>query len=168
MSIAVCAVVAPSRKLRVLLAAFGLSNVAAAFTVGVWLPERFVLPVPAAVFFLVAAAFLMHSCATATKTRRIDISGVGTLRLTVQQDMGADRAIPVQERPAGGFQATLLAGSTLWPQLLLLRLGTQAGTVLLLPVLRDSVAPGTFRALAVAVGALGGGNKPLQGKHKIL
>jgi toxin CptA len=62
----------------------------------------------------------------------------------------------------------LLPGSTLWPQLLLLRLGTEEGAVLLLPVLRDSVSPGVFRALAVAVGALGGGNKPLQGMHKIL
>jgi toxin CptA len=168
MSIAVSAVVRPSRILRAVVAAYGLANVAAAFAVGAWRPAGFAAPLLAAALFAIAALFLLHSCAAATKTHRIDISGPGTLRVTVQQDMATDGAVAAPAGPPGGFPVALLPGSTLWPQLLLLRLGTEEGAVLLLPVLRDSVSPGVFRALAVAVGALGGGNKPLQGMHKIL
>jgi toxin CptA len=71
---------------------------------------------------------------------RIDISPVGQVRLTVQQSSERD-ALPL----------SLLAGSTLWPGLLVLRLG-QPGqpavqTVLVLP---DSVAHASWRPLALA------------------
>jgi toxin CptA len=166
MSIAVFAVVAPSRRLRALVAAYGLANVAAALAVGFLLPGRFALTPLSTIFFLAAAACLLHGCGALTKTRRIDISGVGRLLLTVQQDMGAGAA---NAGPAPAGEAVeLLAGSTRWPQLMLLRLQNEEGAVLLLPILRDSVAPGVFRTLAVAVGAVGGRNKPLQGTHKIL
>jgi toxin CptA len=166
MSIAVSAVVGPSRRLRALVAAYGLANVAAAFAVGFLLPGRFALAPLSTIVFLAAAACLLHGCSALTKTRRIDISGVGGLRLTVQQNMGADAANA--ELAPAGKAVGLLAGSTRWPQLMLLRLQNEEGAVTLLPILRDSVAPGVFRALAVAVGAAGGRNKPLQGTHKIL
>jgi toxin CptA len=166
MSIAVSAVVGPSRRLRALVAAYGLANVAAALAVGVLLPGRFALAPLSTIFFFAAALCLLHGSSVVTNARRIDISGVGRLRLTVQQDMGADAANAV---PAPvGEAVELLAGSTRWPQLMLLRLQNEEGAVTLLPILRDSVAPGVFRALAVAVGAAGGGNEPLQGTHKIL
>jgi toxin CptA len=168
MSIAVSAVIKPSRCLRALVAVFGLANLAAAFAVGLLLPGRFTWPTLSTAFFLVAGAFLLRGSVNLTKTRGIDISGVGAILLTVQQDMGADDANWVSPRPASGVPAELLAGSTLWPQLMLLRLGTKEGAVLLLPILRDSVSPGVFRALAVAVGAMGGRNKQLQRKHQIL
>jgi hypothetical protein len=77
---------------------------------------------------------------------RIDISPVGQIRLTVQQSSGRpDAAAP---------PLSLLAGSTLWPGLLALRLGEagQAGrpavqTMLVLP---DSVARSSWRPLALA------------------
>jgi toxin CptA len=168
MSIAVSAVIKPSRCLRALVAAFGLANLAAAVAVGILLPGRFAWPIVSAGFFLVAGAYLLRGCMNVTKTRRIDISGVGALLLTVQQDMGAGDPNWVSPRAASGVPAELLAGSTLWPQLMLLRLGTKEGAHLSLPILRDSVSPGVFRALAVAVGAMGGRNKQLQRKHQIL
>jgi toxin CptA len=166
MSIAVSAVVTPSRRLRALVAAYGLANVAAALAVGFMQPDRFALAPLSGILFFAVAACLLHSLANPTKTLRIDISGVGRVRLTVQQDMGAGAANAVPA-PAGEVVG-LLAGSTRWPQLMLLRLQNEEGAVTLLPILRDSVAPGVFRALAVAVAAAGGRDKPLQGTHKIL
>jgi toxin CptA len=68
--------------------------------------------------------------------RTLDISGVGQLRLALYQHIGTASA--------------LLSGSTLWPHLLLLRLGDEAGRVQVLAVLPDSVAAVEWRALALA------------------
>lgn len=166
MSIAVSAVVGPSRVLRALLAGYGLANLAAALAVGFAAPARFRLPQLSAAVFCIAGAGLLRCRRAVTKTRRLDISGVGQLRLTVQQDIrtaGAAAAVS-----ADGAPVALLAGSTVWPRLMLLRLRHEDGAVTLLPVLPDSVAPGVFRALAVAASATGGRNKPLQEQHKIL
>ena len=67
---------------------------------------------------------------------RLDISGVGVPRLTVYQHSGT----PLR----------LLAGATLWPGLLVLRLGAAAGPTQTLVLLPDSVAPADWRALALA------------------
>lgn len=68
--------------------------------------------------------------------QRLDISGVGQLRLAVyQHNDGALR---------------LLGGSTLWPRLLLLRLRDAAGKPRVLTVLPDSVAAADWRVLALA------------------
>jgi hypothetical protein len=149
MSIATTAVVAPSRLLRALAALFGACNAAAACAV-LTPADRFRLAPLCAAFFLLAAAFLLHSAARRNNTLRIDISGLGQLRLTVQQDLkgrGADGQ--------NGISAILLSGSTLWPQLMLLRLQSADGAVVVLPVLRDSVTPQQFRALLVALRATG-------------
>ncbi|WP_295995920.1 hypothetical protein [Rugamonas sp.] len=59
---------------------------------------------------------------------------------------------------AGGVHAgvpvSLLGGSTLWPRLLVLRLGREDGGVATLLVLPDSVAAATFRPLALACRAI--------------
>ena len=74
---------------------------------------------------------------------RIDISPVGQIRLTVQQSSGQ----PAVAAPP----LSLLAGSTLWPGLLVLRLGRAGApavqTVLVLP---DSMARASWRPLALA------------------
>lgn len=44
----------------------------------------------------------------------------------------------------------LMAGSTLWPNLLLLRLQAEDGSVSVLPILPDSISRSDFRALSVA------------------
>jgi toxin CptA len=172
MSFAVSAVIVPSRRLRCLLAAFCASLCAAALAVGLLLPERFVLGGAIAVFPLLAALSLarlllgtfvtprsaaradrsghrvtnswaiLHSITTA---RQLDISGVGQIRLTVQLDMASI-----------GMPMELVAGATVWPCCMLLRLRAEDGTVRPLVLLPDSLPAGQYRALAVAVRALGG------------
>ena len=77
---------------------------------------------------------------------RLDISGVGQVRLTVYQQAGA--------------VLRLLDGTTLWPGLLVLRLGGDDGRARALVVLPDSVAPPDRRALALACRAAAQINTP--------
>lgn len=88
------------------------------------------------------------------KTLRIDISGVGQIRLTVYQGMGLAHANPALEDSCEPVVVSLMAGSTLWPHLLLLRLRAQDGKVSVVPLLPDCAAPSTLRALAVACRAI--------------
>jgi toxin CptA len=153
MSIAASAVVVPSRRLRALVAAFGLCNLGAAFALAVALSERFLLAPFSAAFFLAAAAALLHAAARKRKTLRIDVSGLGDLRLTVQQDLRTNDA---ECDPATG-PVFLSPGSTVWPHLMVLLLRSEGGALTVLPVLRDSVTAQQFRALSVAVRAAGDG-----------
>lgn len=163
MSFAVSVTVVPSRRLRALLAGFAMANLGAALAL-VLLPGRFLAAPGVALACLACAAILLRRAANFTKTRRIDISGLGRFRLTVQQDLGTN---DTQNAPAGQ-PVTLAAGSTAWPQLMLLLLHHEGGALTVLPVLPDSVAPEGFRALSVAVRAAGGRNDPDVGAHKIL
>jgi len=72
------------------------------------------------------------------------------MRLTVQQEVGAGPAA------ATDIAVSLLPGSLLWPQLMLLRLGDANGAACTVPVLRDSLGPDEYRCLRVALGALEG------------
>lgn len=65
----------------------------------------------------------------------------------------ADASGPLDE----GVAVTLLPGATVWPVCMLLRLRTAAGKTIVLAVLPDSVSPGDFRALSVAVRSLAQG-----------
>ena len=150
MSIAVSALVAPSRSLRALLALFALALCGAAGTVALVLPERFNGAPFCAAFFLVAALFCLHECVGATKTHRIDVSGTGAIRMAVQQEMGANAAAP------DGIAVTLLPETLVWTHLMLLHLGDASGKRTVLIVLRDSLAPLEYRALRVALGSLCG------------
>ncbi|MFC5549245.1 hypothetical protein [Massilia aerilata] len=147
MSIAISAIVGPSRIHRCLLAGAGLSLLAAAFAVGVSAAARFHFGPLQALILAAAGGALLHAGSGRAKMHRIDISGTGEVVLTVQQGL--------HERSAAAV--TLMPGSVVWPPLMLLRLGASVpgGRVLVLPVWRDSVAPGAWRALAVAVLALG-------------
>ncbi|WP_156885539.1 protein YgfX [Massilia niastensis] len=145
MSIAVTAVVAPSRRLRWLLAVFCASLLAAALAVGLVLPMDFASRL-AALAPLLAGLVLGREAASRPTARRIDISGLGQLRLTVQQDV---------RPPVVGMPVTLLAGSTVWSCCMLLRLRAESGAVWRLVLLPDSVSAGEYRALAVALRAVG-------------
>ena len=63
---------------------------------------------------------------------------------------GINRQQPLPQQVMSGGLAQLLAGSTVWPNLLLLRLRLENGRVRTIPVLPDSVSRETFRALQVA------------------
>lgn len=156
MSIAVSAVVVPSRRLRALSAGFALANLAAAILAACVLRDRLHAAPLSAIFFLVAAVCLSHAALRKTKTLRIDVSGLGQVRLTVQQDL---RTSDAGDGPVAGPAATtvaILPGSTVWPHLMLLLLRAERGALTVLPVLRDSLTPQQFRALSVAVRAAGG------------
>ena len=164
MSIAMSVVIAPSRCLRLVQAGFGASLLGAALAPGLLLPAHYMAGPMLAAALLGAGLCVLHAACRVPEMYRIDLSGLGQLRLAVQQDvgMGADRGLPVR----------LLPGSTLWPRLLLLRLGCATGTAgqacRTVVVLPDSVAPDAFRALAVALGGMAG---PLAGssvEYKIL
>ncbi len=184
MSIALTVVIAPSRCLRCLLAGFGASLFAAACAVGFGASARFAAAPYVAAALLFAAACVLHGALRAATVHRIDISGPGRLRLTVQQGVRQDKR--------EGLPARLSAGSTLWPRMLLLCLemtdGGHAGganegahgwrgrhwlasrkaarpTIAVLP---DSLPPEAFRALAVALGAAVQGAGGSSTEHKIL
>jgi len=88
----------------------------------------------------------------ARKTFHIDISGVGQIRLGQDIDLAAS-ALRAQNEVRGqssGEVVQLLADSTLWPHFMLLRLQSDAGRIISVPVLRDCMSEESFRALAVA------------------
>jgi toxin CptA len=151
MSIAASAVIRPSRIHRILLGGAGLALFAAAFAVGLSASARFHACFLQAAILAGAGAVLMHAGLENAKTHRIDIFGTGEMVLTVQQGLrmlGAGAA-------DGAAAVALLPGSVVWPPLMLLRLEGPGARVHVLPVWRDSVEPGAWRALAVAVLAIG-------------
>jgi hypothetical protein len=155
MPIAVSAIVRPSRIHRCLLVGAGLALFAAALAVGVLAPARFHAGFVQASFLACAGVVLMHAGSARAKTHRIDISGTGGLVLTVQQ--GLRKRSPAGSTGAAddAAGAALLPGSVVWPPLMLLRLRDDRARVHVLPVWRDSVERDAWRALAVAVLALG-------------
>ncbi|MGH8853187.1 MAG: hypothetical protein ACREWI_02800 [Telluria sp.] len=160
MSIALTAVLAPSRCLRGLLAGFSAALCAGALAVGLAAPKSFAAGPLVAAALLCAALCVAHAAWSCATVHRIDISGSGQLRLTVQQGVRSDAraALPV----------AILPGSTLWPRLLVLRFGVAGGACRSVAVLPDSVAPEVFRALVVAFGAGAGQGGVSSPGHKIL
>ena len=145
-SIAVSALVVPSRRLRLAFGGYALAHLGASWLCLAILPQRLLFSSVCALFFLIAALFLLHGCTRLDKTHQIDVSGTGALRLTVQQKVGAG---PVA---ATSLAVSLLPGSLLWPQLMLLRLADADGATYTVLVLRDSLAPTEYRSLRVALG----------------
>ena len=147
MPIAVSAVVGPSRIQSCLLAGAGLSLFAAALAVGFLASAHFRSSTFQALVLAGAGGVLMHAGSRRAKMHRIDISGTGEVVLTVQQGLRAPNAMAV----------TLLPGSVVWPPLMLLRLrpADTSARVQVLPVWRDSVGPGVWRVLTVALLAAG-------------
>ena len=143
MSIALSVVVRPSRLLRCGLLLFGAAHGALALALYAGVAAPLAWPGAVAGAALLCAGLLVHAALRRRTPHQIDVSGVGELRVTVQHHSGAPLAGPARMR--------LLPGSTIWPQLLVLRLGAAPrGAVLTLPVLPDSLPPAQFRALAVA------------------
>ena len=171
MSIAVSALVRPSRIQRLVWGGCGLAQCASALAVGMLAPERFLLAPQLALALAGAGACVLGAAVRRPKTHRIDISGTGDLRVTVQQDVdGRDRAAQegaalegaAQEggarqggaAPQGGL-AALLPDSVIWPMLMLVRYTAPGARPRVLAVWRDSVEPAAWRALAVALAVAG-------------
>ncbi|MGB7480721.1 MAG: protein YgfX [Burkholderiaceae bacterium] len=152
MSLALYAVVRPSRRLWVLTCGMCFAVLAVSGLIGAGLVGE-LAPVPR---FIVGGAgvFIAFSVLYQQARRRtefhIHISGSGQLRLAeVEPERGSRhrrRRIPVPPQR----NATLLPASTIWSWLLLLRLQLDDKTVVTVPVLPDCLPTDTFRALSVA------------------
>ena len=144
MSIAVSVVIIPSPVLRLIRLGFGAANLGAAAALGFATPwPSSWLAVAGAGCCLLAGVLVLCSGGLDPKVSRIDISGLGQLRQTVQQGIGSNigPTTPVQ----------LLPASTIWPGLLLLRLRGEDGAVRSLVLAADSIEAGKFRQLSVAI-----------------
>lgn len=85
------------------------------------------------------------------KTFRIDISGIGKIRLVEYNGDSAISPLRVWPDKGGSMgELKLRSDSTIWPYLLLLRLEAADQRIMNLPILRDSTDAENFRALAVA------------------
>jgi toxin CptA len=143
MSIAVSAVIIASRTLQRIRLLYGAANLGAGAALGAGLAGTSLLPWLAAAASLLAGALMLRGLAAGLKVRRIDISGLGQLRLTVQQGIGTQAAqVNIVQ---------LLAGSTIWPGMMVLRLRQENGTVHALVFFPDSIESGQFRRLSVAM-----------------
>jgi len=145
MSIAVSALVRPSLIQRCVWGGCGLAFLASALVIGLAVPAHVRLAPLVAVALAAAGSAVLGAAVLRPKTHRIDISGTGDLRVTVQQDVG----LP----PEGN--AVLLPGSVIWPLLMVLRHATPGTEPGVLCVWRDSVDAAAWRALAVALAVVG-------------
>jgi toxin CptA len=141
MSIAVSALVRPSRIQRFVFVSCGLALCAAALAVGLAAPGQFRFGSLVALALAGAGSAVLGAAAVRPKTHRIDISGTGDLRVTVQQDVDGN--------------AVLLPGSVIWPLLMVLRFAAPGTGPRVLCVWRDSVDAAAWRALAVALAVAG-------------
>ena len=158
MSIALSVIVRPSRLLRLVLALYGGAHaaMAAALLLG-WVGPLRAQAGAAAACALAAALAWRHCCSIGT-VYRIDVSGLGALRLTVQQ----------AEQGGQGEAMRVLPGSTIWPWLLCLRLAGLDGRRRLLLIAPDSLPPGALRALTVALRSMIRRDRIYFAKNKIV
>jgi hypothetical protein len=153
MSIAVSATVKPSRLLLSMVVLMCLVVVVGAIAVGsgglgsISNDHRALVCAAAISIALVALFVAIRS----RKTFRIDISGVGQIRLREYIEL-TDFAARVGRMSADeeGKVVQLLAGSTIWPHFMLLRVADTEGRISAIPVFRDCMSRDGFRALAVA------------------
>lgn len=149
MSIAVSADIKPSRLLLIMAAtvAITVAIIGIIFALALIGQLSVVIRLSVAVVCLVVAMLAFWSALRNRKAVWLHISGAGQIRLVEHQAM-------VQTRTGSlvmtGGLAQLLAGSTVWPNLLLLRLRLENGRVRTIPILPDSVSKETFKALQVA------------------
>lgn len=153
MSIAVSAVIKPSRLLRASLAVHGAACAGAGAFLAASPAGMFLFSGVLAVCCFICAGVAVLAWRGAGKMRRIDISGLGKLRVTVQQNGGETDG---KSAAADAGVATLQPGSTVWPRLMMLLLRDGEGGLSAVAVLPDSVSAEQFRALAVAIRTMGG------------
>ncbi len=153
MSIATSAEVRPSRILCVSTLAMAcvlwLTASQLVILAGTQTPDvAFVLASAVCAF---AGCLLVLSCRTRLKTLRIDITATGQIRLT-HTSPGAfiHSSSHNAESSEEGEVVQLLRDSTLWSCMLILRLRTESGKIIVLPLLRDSMTPAAFRSVCVA------------------
>ena len=157
MSIAVSALVLPSRRLRAMLFALALAQAALGAGLAAGLLGNFHLRPWLAAAHAAAAAVFLHAALRRANPRRLDVCGRGRIRLTVQQD--------IDQPPA---YASLLGASTLWPALLVLLLQEETGATRVVAILPDALGREPFRRLSVALRSVAARGRPATGPVKIV
>ncbi len=162
MSIAVSAVVTPSRFLKMMTLVICSGSVAIGIAVG-WAeasapPARSDALVPAILRIIAALTCVfaglqggrrIFQCEAAF---RIDISGIGQIRLVRLAVDGKGDCFRSGKIPcdASSGPLKLLPQSTLWSMLMVLRLQNEAGHIQTLLILPDTMPPTSIRMLSVA------------------
>jgi len=153
MSIAVSAVVQPSRLLSWLCAAIccACAALGLALLLGAVPAVQTGFAVILAAICFICTGFGLRSLRRCRQAWQLDISGVGQIRLS-RALPDAAKCLPNGENSASdsGLLVRLLADSTMWPNFLLLRLRDGEGRVYNVAVLPDSLPGEAFRALSVA------------------
>lgn len=153
MSIAVSVVVKPSRFLLTMVGCMCVAIIFVAIMLGLEkfgeLPKSIRLLVITVCIFSAFSAF--YWTIWKRKTFHIDISGGGQIRL-IEDNGLAGLVLPQQgsSHRSNGKVVRLMADSTCWSSLLLLRLQDENQQITVLPILRDCVTRNGFRALSVA------------------
>ena len=152
MSIAVSAVVYPSRVLLALNGMMALIAVCVAIAIGFGqigdLPTSGRALLSSLVFFL--ASFGFYHGMRCRKNIQLDISGTGQIRLLKAREKSSCAATIRPHIKEIGEVVRLMDNSTIWPYMLLLRLQSESGQMTVVTVLPDSVDRDAFRALSVA------------------
>jgi toxin CptA len=164
MSIALSAIVRPSRLLRRALVGCALTYAVLGAALIAGLAGPVIAPVFLGISCLLAALAALHTRRGMRTAHQIDVSGLGELRLTVQHHSAISRQPAVLMR--------LAPGCTIWPGLLvlLLRPHGEGGAAALqaLLVLPDSMTPEQFRALTVACRSIAKRDNKFVEKNKIV
>ncbi len=153
MSIAVSAVIRPSRLMQVVVILF----CAVLFATAVLLWLRLTGKIPDSVLGVLTLVCVGAGCAVffiacaRKKFYRLDISGNGQIRLSeYRPTASASKSDRCEDIDGSSEVVQLLRDSTLWPMLLLLRLQSHTGRVTIVPVFPDSTERRAFRAVCVA------------------
>lgn len=162
-SIAVSAVLHPSRILLFLVLLYGVLLLASAILIGFGHVE----PPLYVCLFVVSLTFLALSVSLNWVVRqrkiiRLDISMNGQIRLVEHNGLIGSASL-CEDETSSGCVVQLMSDSVLWPALLLLRLKTETDCIVALPILRDSTNAEAFRALSVACRWIAAQNKSADG-----
>ncbi|WP_194721506.1 protein YgfX [Noviherbaspirillum malthae] len=152
MSIAVSAIVKPSRILGALMLAMAALASTVGILVGLGVVGELAGPLRAilAVCIPILSFFGFYHGMRSRKPIQLDISGIGQIRIAEWSDETSCRESKRTHVGLNGDEVRLLPESTFWPLMLLLRLEDVNGRVVTVPVLPDSVSRDGFRALSVA------------------
>ena len=155
MSIAVSVLVKPSRILLGLTLLMCAANVgiALALATGVIGGQPETLHMLAALACVGVAAWAARKILCNRYSVRIDISGLGQIHISTPGAQAelvghSDKYLNKFDAPQGVLR--LLPSSTLWSQLMVLRLASEQGQIVTLFILPDVMAQTSFRALSVA------------------
>lgn len=151
MSIAVSAIIRPSRILGAMMLLMASLASAVGILIGLGIIGELASPIRyAAASIPILAFFGFYHGIRSRKPIQLDISGIGQIRISTWSGEPPCRDAKRTHVGDDDEDVRLLPDSTLWPRMLLLRLEDANGRLTTLPVLPDSVSREAFRALSVA------------------